>query len=332
MADLNKTYEVIKNNYMIRRKENRKEEFRRYLLKQMNNLGYALIEEKGNINKGLKKINYTNMTTDNEDFKLVLMAHYDTAYTSTMLSVINFFDKLNPFFKFEARTSTIKAVPFVMIYISLLFFICFIVERFLGNQVANNCFFILMATVITISVLEYYIRDNKKNANDNTSGVLALLDIADKLSKSKYKNDVLFIFTDNEERGLIGAKGIYKHKKNQFYNKPIINLDCIGNGDTLIISYGKEEDLKDKFNISLLNDLAKEFKNINIDILKLQDYTRSDQKAFIDSNAISIGIYKKYRYVYDLPNIHTNKDDKIDLNFINVITTTISNVINKGEL
>jgi hypothetical protein len=71
---------------------------------------------------------------------------------------------------------------------------------------------------------------NKKNFNDNTSGVVSLLLLAKKL-KEKGINNVKFAFMDNEEEGLFGS---YEYKqyleKNQLIPShcKIISIDCVG--------------------------------------------------------------------------------------------------------
>jgi len=72
---------------------------------------------------------------------------------------------------------------------------------------------------------------NPSNANDNTSGVLLLLAAADKL---KERADVAFVLFDNEEKGLLGASAFAAAHPQFARRLPVVNMDCIGDGGTLL--------------------------------------------------------------------------------------------------
>lgn len=63
-------------------------------------------------------------------------------------------------------------------------------------------------------------------ANDNASGVAAMLHMARQLSKTNRARDILFVATDAEERGLHGAKYYAKHLTQEVELN--INLDMLG--------------------------------------------------------------------------------------------------------
>lgn len=71
---------------------------------------------------------------------------------------------------------------------------------------------------------------NKTNKNDNTSGVAAVLSIM-----SKNPKGAAYILFDNEEKGLLGSKALVKSNKELWDNKPLINFDCVGLGDNIVI-------------------------------------------------------------------------------------------------
>ncbi|MHB8929637.1 MAG: M20/M25/M40 family metallo-hydrolase [Melioribacteraceae bacterium] len=79
-------------------------------------------------------------------------------------------------------------------------------------------------------------------ANDNGSGSSALLQIARAFSKSipKPKRSIAFVFFASEEQGLYGAKFFANNlpfPKEKV--KAMINMDCIGYGDSIQIGGGK---------------------------------------------------------------------------------------------
>ena len=71
---------------------------------------------------------------------------------------------------------------------------------------------------------------NPHTANDNTSGVLAVL-LA--MQRMKEKRGVAFVLFDNEEKGLFGAQAFIKAHP-QAARRFLLNLDCVGDGNSLL--------------------------------------------------------------------------------------------------
>lgn len=71
---------------------------------------------------------------------------------------------------------------------------------------------------------------NPHTANDNTSGVLLVLMLLERL---KDKPGVAFVLFDNEETGLWGSQAFIKAHP-QAARRFLLNLDCVGDGDTLL--------------------------------------------------------------------------------------------------
>ena len=82
MFDLNDTFDYIKENYMIRRDEKQKDSFRTYIQSEFSKLGYNL-----KIDIGTTKIKYNNLVTDNNNFKAVIIAHYDTPNQTCLMNL-----------------------------------------------------------------------------------------------------------------------------------------------------------------------------------------------------------------------------------------------------
>lgn len=71
---------------------------------------------------------------------------------------------------------------------------------------------------------------NPHTANDNTSGVLTVLMLARRM---KEKPGVAFVLFDHEEKGLFGSQAFIKAHP-QAARRFLVNLDCVGDGDTLL--------------------------------------------------------------------------------------------------
>jgi Zn-dependent M28 family amino/carboxypeptidase len=79
-------------------------------------------------------------------------------------------------------------------------------------------------------------------ANDNASGSAAVLEIAEAFVKAgvQPKRSVIFVLFASEEQGLYGAKHFVESWK-KGYDKitAMINMDCIGYGDSIQVGNGK---------------------------------------------------------------------------------------------
>ena len=83
-------------------------------------------------------------------------------------------------------------------------------------------------------------------ANDNASGSSAVLEIAEAFVKGgvQPKRSVMFVLFAGEEQGLLGAKH-FVDTWNKGYDKiaAMINLDCVGYGDSIQVGNGKSAPL-----------------------------------------------------------------------------------------
>ena len=79
-------------------------------------------------------------------------------------------------------------------------------------------------------------------ANDNASGSAGVLEIAEAFTKSKMKPErsIIFVLFTAEEQGLLGSKYFVNNWK-KGYDKitAMINLDCVGYGDSIQVGNGK---------------------------------------------------------------------------------------------
>lgn len=68
-----------------------------------------------------------------------------------------------------------------------------------------------------------------KGINDNATGVVALIRMAEYFSSHKPKHSLIFVFTGSEERGLLGGKAYVQRHEEELGNiKLNINVDMIG--------------------------------------------------------------------------------------------------------
>ncbi len=170
------------------------------------------------------------------------------------------------------------------------------------------------------------IRNGKINpgANDNASGVSALLEIARVLSEEKYKPkyNILFCFFSAEESGLCGSR--------YFINNPLIqketiianiNLDMIGNKDKLhkstpnfIYAFGPEE--TSSFLMTKIDSINQSKSFLTLDYFDHDTHMgkrflqMSDQANFINSDIPALFLFNGLS-----PNYHKPKDTHRKLDY-----------------
>lgn len=79
-------------------------------------------------------------------------------------------------------------------------------------------------------------------ANDNASGVAALMEMAEALALREEKpgRSVIFVGFSAEEQGLNGSRYFIDHPPvNKDQIQAMINLDCVGHGDSIVVGGGK---------------------------------------------------------------------------------------------
>lgn len=167
--------------------------------------------------------------------------------------------------------------------------------------------------------------DDVSSADDNTSGVIAALILSDLLKE--YKNNVKFIFFDKEEWGLFGSRSFIENNTNSLNkNSKVINLDCIGRGECIILSSQDTKHFQSKLKKKFANYLNQ--KNIPF---RISNTSMSDCRNFAKKGYEAFTIQRK-----DIINgknvlnwIHTREDiiDLINFNKIEEIINLVRDYI-----
>jgi hypothetical protein len=93
------------------------------------------------------------------------------------------------------------------------------------------------------------IKDFAPGANDDASGVAAVLEMCRVMSKYKFNCTLVFVAMVGEEQGLYGATNLAKRAKEEGWNVHLLmNNDIVGN------SYGMETDLKDNKSVRVFSE------------------------------------------------------------------------------
>jgi len=304
---LTEPMDVLKQ-FPVRKSGKQKESFRSAVQSYAQALGYNVSLEKANF--GARNI----VIGDPKTAKYLVTAHYDTPASigiPNILTPCNFVTYLfYQIFVVGLFFLATFAIGFPVFWLTeskeLTFWVCYIVYFGL-------LFLMLLGPA------------NKNNANDNTSGVVTVLETM-RTMPQMHRSKVCFVLFDLEEAGLIGSAAYRKAHKSETENQVILNLDCVGDGDHLIFFPTK----KAKQNTVLMQELKRlggwfGAKNI---LLKDQGFYTypSDQKNF----PVGIGIasfHKKKGIGYYCDKIHTGKDTVLEITNVNLLRAALTTLI-----
>ena len=127
-------------------------------------------------------------------------------------------------------------VPAVIFYVLILLFITFVVPLFEDPLIQG--FINLIVFICTLLLIGLLIKGvgNRRNTNRNSAAIIAAVEFMQSLKKDQ-KRRIGFVFTDRNRRRCDGAAVLMNYFQEQKKNPDIIELNCIGTGDTLGIGY-----------------------------------------------------------------------------------------------
>jgi len=161
--------------------------------------------------------------------------------------------------------------------------------------------------LLPILLIMFFGPSNRHTANDNTSGVLLVLSLMEKL---KDKPGVAFVLFDNEEIGLLGSQAFIKAHP-QAARRFVLNLDCVGEGKTLLYT-GSKLGMKmpqAKRLLDAMERIAPERGFAAVSGAFPQWLYPSDQMLFPRGTAIAALKGKKVLY---MNRIHTHRDTMLE--------------------
>lgn len=206
--------ETILKEYQIRKNKKQKQAFRDWLIPKLEEKGYAVSVEEGSM--GSRNI----VIGDVSGAKTLFTAHYDTC---AVMPFPNFITPAKPLFYWLYQ---------IVIMIPMFAFLFGVAGLF--SLVAKPLF--MVGYWVGFFVLFGFLRfgpANRHTANDNTSGVCAVLELALALPEER-RQDVAFVLFDLEEMGLVGSSFFAKAHKKEMEKKLLVNLDCVSDGETML--------------------------------------------------------------------------------------------------
>lgn len=227
--------------------------------------------------------------------KLLLTAHYDTC---ARLPFPNFITPKNipVYFAYQL----LIAAPFIALFLGIMFGLEWLGFSSIFSLWAG--YFVMMAAMVYMLMLG---PANEHTANDNTSGVITLIEIMEALTEAE-KSQIAFVFFDNEENGLLGSSRFAKdHKNDDLKSKLVLNFDCVSDGEHFLFVLNKPAYHKyaKLFQASFPESVER---TVTIDPSSKAFYP-SDQKNFPVNAAVASMQHHKLLGFY-MDKIHTKHD------------------------
>ena len=303
---------ILLEKYQMRKTKKQKGEFADWLKEHLSGYGYEVHEEK-----------YSDSGTNwvigqVASAKVVLTAHYDTPPDFFFPLVMGF----------SNWVSFLLSQVFMLWPIGLYYALYFGFFASLVGGGLLSFFFTILPVIYSVQILCG--AANRHTANDNTSGVATLISILEELPEAE-REKICVVFFDQEELGLVGSKHFYGKYRRIMANKPLINFDCVSDGDTLTFVMKKK--FKESSCFDLLTAAAEKVVEGSRKTNRFADafwnIYCSDQ-LFFPCGVGVVAAKKAPFFGYYIHRIHSCWDTQFDHVNIELLTNTMLHLI--GEL
>lgn len=303
--------DVLKE-FPVRKSAKQKQAFRAAVQRELETLGYSCRVEKGSF--GSRNL----VAGDSENAKYLITAHYDTC---AWMPIPNFITPCSLLFFLISQL--ILAAILILLPLPLGAAVWYFTHSWDMAFTAWYLSFWLFLLLILFGPA------NPHCANDNTSGVVTVLDIAKSLPEDQ-RSRVCFVLFDLEEAGLIGSTSYRKTHKQAIQNQLVLNFDCVGDGDNILLIPSKKL-RKNSDNLNILNYCAGQYgaKQISVRTRGFSFYP-SDQAGF--PFGVGICALRKKLGVLYLGRIHTRRDTILEQTNVNLLRAAIVSMICCGAV
>ena len=281
--------------YEVRKTKGQKEAFRAFLCRELGKLGYE-----PRVESGRSLVTSHNVVAgDPEKARVLLTAHYDTC------AVLPFPNFITP-----------RNLPVFLLYqltvAAVIFILAIAVEVALIMAFDPPLWAALLAMYAALAFCIWWMlagKANRHTANDNTSGVIALLEMAAALPPED-RDAVCFVWFDNEELGLFGSSAFAGAHRRVRADTLTLNFDCVGDGDYLQF-FPSGAVKKDSETMALLESaFLSEGKKV-VEVVRGLGLYPSDQARF--RRGVGVAALKKAPLIgYYMDRIHTRRDTVLE--------------------
>lgn len=297
----------VLRDYPVRKSKKQKQIFREDVQHYAAGLGYDVHLEKTGLNG--KNI----VIGKSKTAKYLITAHYDTC---ARLPFPNFITPCN--------LGLYLGYQLLIVVIMIVFMALFTAAASLVCGNPSVTFWMSYLVLLAFLYLLIFGPANKHNSNDNTSGVVSVLAIAESLPEN-LRDQVCFVLFDFEEAGLIGSYSYRSKHKEEIKNQIILNLDCVGDGDE-IYCFPTNKLRKDETKMSFLRRMSGSFGQKSVTIReKGFSFYPSDQANF--PYGVGICALHRHKSCLYMSRIHTNRDTVLEEENVNILCRCLIDMI-----
>lgn len=287
------TAKEVFEKYEVRKSRKQRTAFIEYAKDFSQKHGYEAKVEKGSF----KSRNI--VIGDAENAKVIYTAHYDTC---ARMFFPNFMTPKNIFIYILYQLLIVAGFFVVSTALTIPIGCLLRLADFPSDLLLSICDDIWLLIYFALLFLLMFGPANKHTANDNTSGVITLLEIMASLPVDK-RSDVAFVFFDLEELGLIGSSSFASKHKNIKKNTLVLNFDCVSDGNTMFFALKKST----KKYKEVLEKAFLPTDKYEVDVCDKFCFYPSDNACFNGGIGVSAMNKTKNGILY-MNKIHTNKD------------------------
>ena len=296
----------VLHQYPIRKTRKQKQAFRDAACRYAQKLDYPVSVEEGSF--GARNV----VIGDPENAKYLVTAHYDTC---AALPIPNFLMPCNITVYVLYQIGITCGIIVISVLLGVL------AGLLLGALAVPLACCLILYGVVGLMIFG---PANKHNANDNTSGVVTVLEIMRTLPENQ-RHKVCFVLFDLEEAGLIGSSSYRKKHKNATDQQMVLNLDCVGDGDHLMM-FPTKALKKNRKKLTSLYKACGYFgkKSLTVHEKGFAIYP-SDQMVF--PYGMGICALRKSKLGLYVSRIHTSKDTILEETNVNILRAALTSYI-----
>ncbi|MBQ7344985.1 MAG: M28 family peptidase [Oscillospiraceae bacterium] len=298
----------VLSHFPVRKSAKQKKAFREAVESYANDLGYRVTIESGSL--GSRNV----VIGDPNPARYLVTAHYDTCARLPFPNLIT-----------PCNLVTFILYQILTVAVMFAFVLAVGTATYLITQDPQATYWTSLLSMYLFLILIMVGPANKHNANDNTSGVVTLLEIARSLP-NELRNKVCFVLFDLEEVGLVGSASYRSNHKKATNDQIILNLDCVGDGDELVM-FPTGRLKKDRAKMRQLIDVERSCneKSLRVHQKGFSIYP-SDQANF--PYGVGIAAFHRAKGVgLYCSRIHTHRDTILEEANVNFLRTAIISVI-----
>ena len=285
----------ILESFQIRKSKQQKAEFRAWLSEELRKAGYApKVEQHGGLIPGCNLV-----AGDPETAEVICAAHYDTC---AVMPVPNFITPRNMVWYLLYQLALMAAIFAFAGVVEAAVILAFDPPPAVAVLVMEAAVFFCLWWLM-------FGPANKRTANDNTSGIVVLVETALALPE-ELRDRVCFVFFDNEEKGLFGSAAFAKAHKCVRNGKLLLNFDCVGDGDSLQF-FPTAGLKKDAAALARLEAAFTGSGEKTVEVVRSFGFYPSDQRH-VRRGAGVCALKKSRVFGYYMDKIHTGKDTVLD--------------------